>query len=141
MIIYTIYLITNKINNKKYVGQTRLKPSIRFRKHINGSGCLVSKAIDKYGKENFKFEVIYQTLNIDQIDFLECHFIREHNSLSHSGGIGYNIEYGGNYCKNVSEETRKKLSILGMGEKNSMFGKFHSEETKRNISASRLGSK
>ncbi len=49
--MYIIYLTTNDVNNKQYVGQKCLK---RDRKSYLGSGRLILKAIKKYGKEHFK---------------------------------------------------------------------------------------
>ena len=54
--MHYVYLITNKINNKIYIGK---------RKHDNpeqdsymGSGKIISLAIKKYGIDNFKKEIL-----------------------------------------------------------------------------------
>ena len=52
-----IYLIINKVNNKKYVGQAK-NAKIRFQSHCKPSAAylnneLIGYAIQKYGKENF----------------------------------------------------------------------------------------
>ena len=56
-----IYLITNKINKKQYVGQTGISIEERWRKHIdNSKNCpnkqIITMAIAKYGQENFSIE-------------------------------------------------------------------------------------
>lgn len=63
----TIYLITNIINNKKYVGQTIKKPKERWKEHrVIGqsdkyhSRQPISRAIHKYGIENFTFQILEQ---------------------------------------------------------------------------------
>jgi hypothetical protein len=57
-----IYQITNKINNKKYIGKTIKSLSTRFYNHCyaskNGSTTYFHKALRKYGKNNFFIEEI-----------------------------------------------------------------------------------
>lgn len=56
----SIYKITNKINNKIYIGQS-VRPFERFSQHCHNKRTnisLINKAIQKYGKENFNFEII-----------------------------------------------------------------------------------
>ena len=45
-----IYITTNMINGKKYIGQKMFRE--RWKKYI-GSGKLLKRAVNKYGKENF----------------------------------------------------------------------------------------
>lgn len=52
-----IYLITNLINGKQYVGQTIYTAEQRFKQHLRGD-LYIDKAIRKYGVENFKLEVL-----------------------------------------------------------------------------------
>ena len=60
--IYYIYKITNKINNKIYIGFTSQNPKKRllqhFRKAKYGTISPLNNAIRKYGKENFIVETI-----------------------------------------------------------------------------------
>ena len=108
MTTYSIYKITNLINNKCYIGQSINTPK-RFREHKNGNST-VSKAIKKYGVDNFLFEVIYQTLDVTDIDAAEVYFIKESNSLVESeGGWGYNLDHGGRANNKVSEITKQRL--------------------------------
>jgi group I intron endonuclease len=56
-----IYMITNIINNKKYIGQTLEKDiNERWKSHLKKqNNCRYFKhALDKYGKDNFKFKII-----------------------------------------------------------------------------------
>lgn len=50
-----IYVITNKVNGKKYVGQTTKPIEKRFQQHMNPSSkcTLLAKAVQKYGKDSF----------------------------------------------------------------------------------------
>ena len=55
-----IYKITNKVNHKIYIGQSS-QPEERFKQHcysLTTYKSLINKAINKYGKENFDFEII-----------------------------------------------------------------------------------
>lgn len=89
-----IYKITNKINGKSYIGQTT-NYQRRFREHRNkGYGeepsKLLYKAFDKYGIDNFDFEVIEDlTENYNE---REKYWIQYYNTLTPNG---YNIEPGG----------------------------------------------
>lgn len=53
-----IYKITNLINGKIYVGQTKRTLKARIYQHIHRSESAISLAIQKYGWENFKAEII-----------------------------------------------------------------------------------
>ena len=102
-----IYLITNKINGKQYVGQTQKKPIYRFNEHAsvsNKSNMAISKAIKKYGKDNFTFEIIekiYATQKDELVYLLnqsETKYISIYNTYK---GNGYNSTSGGDSCKHL----------------------------------------
>ena len=100
-----IYIHTNKINGKKYVGQTIQRPEDRWHGGANYRQCpKFWNAIKKYGWDNFEHEVIPALL--EELDFLECEFIKKYDTVNN----GYNCESGGNKNKKLSKETRKKLS-------------------------------
>ena len=86
-----IYKITNTINNKIYIGQTTNFKN-RMKQHINGKRSVISKAIRKYGKDNFLFEIIDSVDNIDDANVLEKFYIEYYNSITPNG---YNIAEGG----------------------------------------------
>ena len=66
-----LYQITNLINNKVYIGQTN-NITKRWSNHkcCNSPDMVIAKAIKKYGIENFKFEVLYRNVQIEEIDEL-----------------------------------------------------------------------
>ena len=96
--IYSIYLIRNLLNDKCYIGWS-VNPEKRWGKHINISKGItktppfyIHRAINKYGKENFQFSVIYSSEDVDHIkNEMEPYFI----SLFDSKENGYNLTEGG----------------------------------------------
>ena len=85
-----IYKITNKINNKIYIGQS-VHIERRWQEHCQESSTsVIAKAIKKYGKENFIFEVLeeYQVEDYDKLNEREMYFIHQYNSLVPNG---YNV--------------------------------------------------
>ena len=135
-----IYLRTNKINDKKYVGQaTNLKERQRKWNCLSKkyAGPAINAARAKYGIEAFDFEILKEC-NDDELDYWEMYYIKELNTKA---PYGYNLTDGGGGMSGytLSEETRKKMSEKRKGENNSFYGKHHSEETKRKISEANKG--
>lgn len=93
-----LYQITNLINNKIYIGQTN-NITKRWSNHkcCNSPNMVIAKAIKKYGADNFKFEILYRNIPIEQIDELERKVIKEKNSLV---PYGYNVQIGGSNGRN-----------------------------------------
>jgi group I intron endonuclease len=133
-----IYCITNNINSKKYVGQTKVGVEERFKKHVEGrSRCsAIEKAVQKYGKDNFSIEQLAKANTAKELDLLEMKFIKEMDTISPNG---YNLNEGGN-CPTFSLETRKKLSEALKGNTNSK-GKIRTQETKEKMSKAHKGKK
>ena len=110
--IYSIYLFTFP-NNKKYCGYTSCKPQRRW----GGTGhnydkCpLVHKAIEKYGWENIKKEVIFITADQNEAFEKEKEIIAKYNLCNPE--YGYNLDEGGRphgVGNRITDETRKKYS-------------------------------
>ena len=91
-----IYKITNKINNKVYIGQTIQKPVERFYQHCaikcdkNVLNMAIHRAIFKYGKSNFTFEII-EEVQKSQLNEREEYWIKYYDSFKN----GYNSTKGG----------------------------------------------
>lgn len=87
-----IYKITNNINKKCYIGQT-LDWKRRKTEHFGNSQLsyvsLIGRAIKKYGKSNFTFEVLGYFENYND---KEKYFIKKYNTIASNG---YNIQNGG----------------------------------------------
>ena len=104
---YTLYLHTNLFNNKKYVGITSLNP---FQRWKNGHGYKKNehfyKAIQKYGWENFKHEIIEKGLSLEEANQKEKDLIAL--LKSNIPDYGYNIQEGGDHSPQT-EETKEKI--------------------------------
>jgi hypothetical protein len=102
-----IYKITNKIDNKIYVGQTIQNVEARWKDHLKkGSNCRYLKsAINKYGLDNFDFKLVCITFD-NQLDDMEIKYIEQYNSLVPNG---YNLRQGGNSGRH-NAETKQKIA-------------------------------
>lgn len=103
-----IYCITNKVNGKKYVGQTIRTISKRFQSHLDSRGDCpgIKGALNKYGRESFLVEELDRAGSQEELDAKERNWILELNTLSPGG---YNLEAGGDTQWSVSEETRLRM--------------------------------
>lgn len=77
LVDYYIYLTTNKINNKKYIGQHKGSPTDNY----FGSGTTILKAIAKYGKENFTKEILCFCETREEADQKEKEYIQLYNAV------------------------------------------------------------
>ena len=131
-----IYKITNKLNGKVYIGQS-IDIDTRWRHHCNAKdNFAIHNAIKKYGKENFKFEVLLEC-PVDMLNVWDRDMIALYDCISPKG---YNLTEGGGGCK-CSEETRLKMSEVKKGRISNRKGVPCSEETKIKISESMKGKK
>ena len=90
-----IYLIENKINGKKYIGQTTCSVKERFKQHLKDSRKHLERplyrAISKYGKENFEIQEL-EKCSIEKLNEREQYWIQYYNTFY---GEGYNATLGG----------------------------------------------
>lgn len=116
---YIIYLATNLVNGKCYIGQTktnrldrRIKEHIFDANHLNNNVAF-HNAIVKYGIENFNFEIIEQNIQESDIDSREVYWINFYSSYIHAEhSNGYNETIGGQGTRgyNFTEADRQKIS-------------------------------
>lgn len=95
---FIIYKITNKINNKIYIGQTiNFKERMKsYKKEIRNKNIQrpIISAMRKHGFENFDIEIIDNSAtNIEELNDLEIYYIEKENSMIDQNG--YNIQTGG----------------------------------------------
>jgi len=107
-----IYKITNKINNKLYIGLTTMTLKGRWSCHKAeakiGNKTPLYKAIRKYGEDNFIIEQIDIANNQQELEEKEIYWIMHFKSLSPNG---YNLTEGGIVSTKQSNETKLKKSI------------------------------
>ena len=136
-----IYLITNILTGKRYVGQTIRKDiETRWKEHRKcdkrSAGACLLKAYKKYGIEKFKFQLICICFDED-CNRYEEYYIKKFNTLAPNG---YNLESGGNNSK-CHPDTIKLLSELNKGDKNPAYGKKWTNEEREQKSLSIRGNK
>jgi len=102
-----VYITTNLINGKQYVGDHSAN-NLKDKRYI-GSGQLIIKAIKKYGKENFKKEILEHFKTKQEAFNAQEKYIKEHDTLVPNG---YNISpKGGHNVKGCfSEVSKYKIS-------------------------------
>jgi group I intron endonuclease len=138
---YKIYLITNLLNKKQYVGITKFSIEERFLQHTR-RGFLLTEAIQKYGKEQFLIELIEKVESIERAYELEQYYIKKYDTKVPSG---YNLTDGGDglYGVVIDDEDRKRRSKvmkkLHKEKRTGMHGKKHTEETKKKMSETAKG--
>ena len=147
--MYCVYKHTCP-NGKVYIGITGLSPARRWQRGKNYiSNTYFYRAIEKYGWDNIKHEILFESLTKEEASNKEIELIAFYRSDKRD--FGYNICHGGEI--NIpSEETRLKMgnsrrgkkrsvearlnmSKAAMGKPGTRTGKHHSEEAKKRISA------
>ena len=149
-----IYKTTNLINNKIYIGLKTKTPEEST--DYLGSGTLLRRAIAKYGKENFRKDILAHSNDIKTLRNMEIHYIKEHNSQDKS--IGYNLIAGGGgflnpsdelreqarqRMLNISDETREKMSKSAKARKTKSYDRKvgYSKSTREAMSKAKRGCK
>jgi group I intron endonuclease len=114
-----IYLVTNTINGKQYVGQT-INFVVRKKKHeknaVGGSMLAFHCAIRKYGTFSFLWEILCSkklpsiSEEKEWMDHWEKHYIAKLNTIAPNG---YNLTVGGEGVLGLvfSDESRRKMSV------------------------------
>lgn len=118
-----IYKITNKVNNKLYIGLTTHTIDKRFKEHIfaarsfkklgRGKNSALYSAINKYGEINFKIEQIDTATDLNELKQKERYWIKTLNTIAHNG---YNLIHGGER-QELHIETKRKIGLANSGRK------------------------
>ncbi len=141
--VYLVYKHTAP-NGKSYIGQTHNYQK-RCKEHKNQKNCLAFyNAIQKYGWNNFKHEILKDNLTLDEVNLWEELYIKHFNTMKPNG---YNLRSGGNHSK-ITEEAKKKIGNANRGrikteeERKKLAtwtGKKHTEEQKYKIGKAHKG--
>lgn len=140
-----IYMYTNKINGKKYIGQAK-NFNKRHGEHIRSSHNKNQKydynvpfhcAIRKYRIENFDIKILAENLTQEKMNEYEKFFIKRHNTLT-KNNYGYNISTGGSNGNNFAGKTLEEMNLIKKhmsenhanfkGENHPQYGKKQTEE-------------
>jgi group I intron endonuclease len=108
---YQIYITTNTINGKKYIGlDSKCSDSYL------GSGILIKEAIKKYGKSNFEKNILAETDNIYYANILERLFIAKFDAVNSDNF--YNLSYGGEFISGRAHSVDTIIKISKSKKKN-----------------------
>ena len=165
----SVYLATNLVNNKVYVGITTRPLKTRISEHLYDSDVAKGHhttyfhyAMAKYGIKNFKFEILEEIehTSIEAMREILCALERKYiiEYKSNDKRFGYNLTDGGDGIsgykmslgqreklssihkgKILSDEHRAKISAFMSSDKNPNRGRKLSEETKGKISKANKG--
>ncbi len=153
MTYYYFYRITNLVNNKKYLG---IHKTINLNDGYLGSGILIKNAIKKYGRENFKKEILIFCKSYEDLIFLEELIITKEITENNNY---YNLDTGGKNGEHSQQTKNKIRESINNSEKflkaknegkfisRGNLGKTHkgkytlSEEAKQKIRNAKIGNK
>ena len=163
---YQVYLVTNSLNNMRYVGRTCRSLRERLSEHIRaarrGSTYRIHRAIREYGADNFVIQILEDDIPSRLIHAREKHWIAAfntlkegYNSISGGGGALGSIRYERRKIRNPNErripwnkgkrlsphplEMRQRISMKLRGRRSPMKGRKMTEATRQKMRESRLG--
>jgi len=143
-----VYLVTNRVNGKRYVGKTKRDLDRRWYEHVTHShggseAMALYRAIRKHGPDAFDLSVLEECDTEEQLDEAEKRWIRELGTF----GREYNMTEGGDGLKGYrhTEETKRRMSESRKGSRNHFYGKKWgrqgplTEEIKEKLRQAHLG--
>jgi hypothetical protein len=109
--MFTVYMHVNKTNQKKYIGITSQKPEDRWGPNGNKyTAQYFSRAIEKYGWDNFDHYILCEDLAENEAKQLEVTLIEEHNTFNPE--FGYNCTLGGDGCRKYKSDEDFRITRL-----------------------------
>lgn len=126
-----VYMLTNNISKKRYVGQTSRSLEERWRAHQSsarqGSKWRIHGALRKYGPDVFKKEILFESNEINEVKDFEANYIMNNGLLDE-----YNMKPGGCGGYIVFEKNKKlwkeRISFAVTGSKNGNVMDITNEE-------------
>jgi group I intron endonuclease len=144
-----IYITTNLVNGSKYIGlDTHNNP------RYLGSGKLLQKAVKKYGKENFKKEILEECETLEELKKRELYWIQKYNAKESKEFYNMTDTMTPTQRPHLTEEHKQNISLAKKGKKlppvsqeaidkrvatRKANGYTHSEKTRKKIAASNKG--
>lgn len=127
-----IYKTTNLVNGKQYIGKDS-----KNNPNYLGSGSYLKRAIKKYGKQNFKKEILEVCSSHEELIQREEYWLNYYDAGDNK--MFYNAHNHSYGAPKLSHEIIEKIRIANSGEKHSQYGKPKSEETKQKIANANRG--
>jgi len=124
-----IYITTNNVNGKKYIGQKKIDN--RAKTYL-GSGKIFKQALRKYGKKNFTREIVAIGYNAKDLNELEKYYIELHDAVN--SDRYYNIADGGNSGSKFAGKTKEEMIVIGKKISEAGKGIIVSDNTKQKMS-------
>lgn len=135
-----VYETTCLVNGKKYIGQHK---SDHFDTKYYGSGTLFSRALHKYGKNNFTVRVLKECNSADELSIAETKAIQDADAVNSSNyynitdsACGGGREFSPEYHKYLSQKAKERSQSDEFRQRMSELhrGKVLSEEHRATIS-------
>lgn len=139
--VWKLYKYTCKRNGLIYFGITSKTLDQRWTNGYAANNRLYN-TIKKYGKDGFIREIILDNLIQEEAAQKEIEYIAKYDATNKD--IGFNISLGGTapmYGRKHTDETKRKYSETRTGKNNSFYGKHHTEETKEYLREINIGKK
>lgn len=95
-----IYITTNILNGKRYIGQKKWDNASRWKSYL-GSGYYLMKDIDKYGKENFNRDIVDYAFDLEELNKKERIWISEYDAVNSTDY--YNAIDGGDVSISITK--------------------------------------
>jgi len=141
-----VYMYTNLLNKKVYIGQTVRTIAKRRSDHLmvirysykKGQNMPFILAVKKYGFENFKEDILFSAFDKESLDWAESYFMNQFNSLDKK--FGYNLKSAGSSGKH-SPETIEKIRQANFSEKRKSIYKSDTFRQKCKLNAKFLFTK
>ena len=103
MSIFSVYMISNDVNNKVYIGQTTKSIHKRFQEHCLHHSSAIGQAIDEIGKEHFSVSLVDDTSkNLEELSEKEEFYIKKYNAIEN----GYNSRLA---CKTNGRISKQRI--------------------------------
>lgn len=151
-----VYEIVNTINNKRYVGIHKASSSDYVNDGYWGSGLLIKQAISKYGIDMFEKSILdvfptYEEALLLEASIVDDDFVNDPTTYNICrGGQGGFVERSPETCERIrqaltgrtlSDEHKAKLRHAKSGDKNPMYGRTHTQESREKMSNANTGKK
>ena len=140
-----IYSITNLINNKRYIGisqnyEDRKRVHLWALKNNKHKNEKLQNSVNKYGLDNFKFEILKKVETDNRIEALkiENYYIKKYDS--YNNGYNKSLGFEGSTLLKISEETKEKHRMMMINNK-IWLNRKHTEEAKIKIGNAHRGKK